>query len=235
MFRASFFLTALLALLGSSCAPSNHFGNSPPSATVVAQAKAKPKDRHGMPVYRFQEHRRMVRCTAYTCSEDDHIQYGNKSAAGTVLLYGRTRSAAADWSYYPLGTKFRIKGMPYLYVVDDYGSALTGTATVDLYKPSKKVMNQWGLRTVELEVVEWGCMKRSVELLSKRTRHRHCRQMLHNILRLQPELRRYAMLPSLDGSKEAGRTAGRTEPEGSLGELFELYLASVGEVGRKHL
>ncbi|MGA0899987.1 MAG: 3D domain-containing protein, partial [Luteolibacter sp.] len=96
--------------------------------------------------------------------------------------------------YYPLGTKFRIKGMPYTYVVDDYGSALTGTGTVDLYKPNHRVMKAWGLRKVELSVVEWGSMKRSAEVLSKRTRYHHCRQMLSNILRIQPSLRKYVQL-----------------------------------------
>ena len=182
------------ALLGSSCAPTGKFTNAPPSAKVVAEAKAQPKDRHGMPVYMFQQKKPLVRMTAYTCTEWDHIQYGNKSAAGTTLLYGRKRSAAADWSYYPIGTTFRIKGMPATYVIDDYGSALTGTATIDLYKPSHQVMNQWGLRQVEVQVLQWGSMKRSVELLSKRTRYRHCRQMLNNILRMQPALRRYANL-----------------------------------------
>jgi 3D (Asp-Asp-Asp) domain-containing protein len=190
-------ITALLAAaLGSSCAPNNgQFGLAPPSAKVIAEASSQPKDRHGMPIYRFEQKKRLVRTTAYTCTECDHLQYGNKSAAGTVLLYGRSlRSAAADWSYYPLGTKFRIKGLPYTYVIDDYGSALTGTATIDIYKPSHEVMNQWGLRKVEVQILEWGSMKRSVELLSQRTRYRHCRQMLSNILRIQPSLRQYAKL-----------------------------------------
>ncbi len=187
----------LAAVLVSSCAPSGscQFGVAPPSQKVLTQASIHPKDKHGFPVYRFQDKHRLVRTTAYTCTEADHIQYGNKSAAGTPLNYTRRlRSAAADWSYYPLGTKFRIKGMPYTYVVDDYGSALTGTGTVDLYKPSHRVMKAWGLRKVELSVVEWGSMKRSAEVLSKRTRYHHCRQMLSNILRIQPSLRKYVQL-----------------------------------------
>lgn len=198
MSRPALILIAALAaaFMGSSCAPLNNgFTVSPPSPKVIAAAKMQPKDRHGMPVYPFQEKHRLVRTTAYTCSEADHIQYGSKSAAGTMLLFGgRTRSAAADWSYYPLGTKFRIKGMPCTYVIDDYGSALTGTATIDLYKPSKEIMNQWGLRQVEVQIIQWGSMRRSAEVLSKRTRYAHCRQMLANIIRIQPALRHYAML-----------------------------------------
>jgi 3D (Asp-Asp-Asp) domain-containing protein len=142
-----------------------------------------------MPVYPFSERHRVVRTTAYTCSECDHIQYGSKNAAGTALRYSdRVRSAAADWSFYPVGTVFRVKGMNQLYVVDDYGSALTGTGTIDMYKPSKELMNKWGRRNVEISVVQWGSFKRSAEILSQRTKFNHCRQMLTNITRQRPDL-----------------------------------------------
>src|SRR6188768_426900 len=71
-----------------------------------------------------------VRTTAYTHSESDHIQYGARTAVGTPLKYGSVRSAAADWSVYPVGTIFQIEGSPYIYQVDDYGSALVGTNTI---------------------------------------------------------------------------------------------------------
>lgn len=163
------------------------------SASALAAAASKPRDKHSMPVYAFSDRTRIVRTTAYTCSEDDHLVYGNKNATGTVLRYNnRVRSAAADWSFYPVGTTFRIKGLPYLYVVDDYGSALLGTGTVDIYKPSKDIMAQWGRRTVELTVVQWGSFTRSAELLSQRTQYEHCRKMLVNIVRQQPSLGRLA-------------------------------------------
>jgi 3D (Asp-Asp-Asp) domain-containing protein len=165
-----------------------------PSQEVMAAARSKPRDKHSMPVYTFSERHRVVRTTAYTCSEDDHLIYGNKNATGTPLRYtNRVRSAAADWSFYPVGTTFRIKGLPYLYVIDDYGSALSGTGTVDLYKPNKEVMNLWGRRNVELTIVQWGSFNRSAEILSQRTKHTHCRQMLANIVRQRPDLGRVAM------------------------------------------
>lgn len=165
-----------------------------PSSTAVALAANKPRDKHSMPVYSFSERNRIVRTTAYTCTESDHLIYGNKNATGTTLRYtNRVRSAAADWSFYPVGTTFRIKGLPYLYVVDDYGSALTGTGTIDIYKPSKEIMAQWGRRNVELTIVQWGSFTRSAELLSKRTKFGHCRQMLANIIRQRPDLGRVAM------------------------------------------
>jgi len=165
------------------------FSIPPASSTAVSAAAGKPRDRHSMPVYAFSDRHRVVRTTAYTCSEDDHLIYGNKNAAGTTLRYtNKVRSAAADWSFYPVGTTFRIKGLPYLYVIDDYGSALTGTGTIDIYKPSKEVMNQWGRRNVEVTIVQWGSFNRSAEILSSRTGHPHCRQMLSNIVRQRPDL-----------------------------------------------
>ena len=160
-----------------------------PSPALLRAAASKPKDKHSMPIYSFGERHRVVRTTAYTCSEDDHLCYGSKNATGTNLRYSKkVRSAAADWSFYPVGTVFRIKGMKQLFVVDDYGSALTGTGTVDLYKPTKSHMNLWGRRNVELSVVQWGSFKRSAEILSGRTKFAHCRQMLANITRQRPDL-----------------------------------------------
>ena len=109
-----------------------------------------------------------VRTTAYTHTEADHIKWAKKNALGTTLKYGKVRSAAADWSKYPVGTKFRIEGQPALYVIDDYGSALVGKNTIDLYKPSRSAMNAWGAKTVKIEVVEWGSYERSLEILRPR-------------------------------------------------------------------
>jgi len=169
------------------------FPVSAPSTKVLADAKSKPKDKHKMPVYAFSDRNRVVRTTAYTCSEDDHLIYGSKNATGTQLRYSnRVRSAAADWSFYPVGTVFRIAGLPYLYVVDDYGSALTGTGTIDIYKPSKELMGVWGRRNVEVTIVQWGSFTRSAEILAQRTKYAHCNQMLSNIVRQRPDLGRVA-------------------------------------------
>lgn len=136
------------------------------------------RDKHGMPFYHPAQLRRVVRTTAYTHSEMDHRRYGPRNAMGTPLRYtDRVRSAAADWSVYPLGTLFKIKGEPYTYVVDDYGSALVGTGTIDIYQPSKALMRKWGVRVVEIEVVRWGSSKLSMQTLAGRTRYNHCAKM----------------------------------------------------------
>ena len=181
--------TSSTAFLPGSATKSDGFPTAAPSAKALAIAAAKPKDRHRMPVYAFKDRNRVVRTTAYTCSEDDHIVYGNSNATGTPLRYSnRVRSAAADWSFYPVGTVFRIAGLPYLYVVDDYGSALTGNGTVDIYTPSKSLMNTWGSRNVEMTIVQWGSFNRSAQILSQRTKYGHCRSMLANLIRQRPDL-----------------------------------------------
>ncbi len=122
-----------------------------------------------------------VRTTAYTHSESDHIIYGARNAVGTQLRYGKVRSAAADWSVFPVGTIFQIEGSPYVYQVDDYGSALVGTNTIDIYQPSKAHMNAWGVRNVNIRVLKWGSFSKSVAILRDRQAYNHVRRMVSRI------------------------------------------------------
>lgn len=127
---------------------------------------------------------RRVTTTAYSHAEADHIAYGRRSALGSTLRYGHdVRSAAADWSVYPAGTLFRVAGQPWTYVVDDYGSALVGTGTIDLYQPDMSEMKRWGRRRVEITILRWGSFDLSARILSGRARHDHCRAMLAAIER----------------------------------------------------
>jgi 3D (Asp-Asp-Asp) domain-containing protein len=129
---------------------------------------------------------RVLRTTAYHCHEEDHIIYGNKSAYGTPLRYGKVRSAAADWSRFPIGTVFRIQGLPHLFIIDDYGSALVGKDTLDLYTRSKQEMNYWGARHVKVEFLRWGSYDLSYKILADRMKHPHCRQMAMAIKAKRP-------------------------------------------------
>lgn len=149
----------------------------PPCRGLAGHGAARPKDRHGMPIYAEEPHR-LVRTTAYTCTEADHLRFGSRSAAGTPLRADSSfSSAAADWSLYPVGTVFKIKGISRLFVVDDYGSALVGTGTIDLYMPDHAAMDAWGCRKVEITVVKWGSHARGAALLYPRIHHAHCRRM----------------------------------------------------------
>ncbi len=150
------------------------------SAATIAKSRNLPKDKHGMPTYRSHSERtRYVRTTAYSHMENEPGAPGRKNASGGTLKYGSVRSAAADWSVYPLGTKFRVKGQPHIYVVDDYGSALVGTNTIDIFKPTLRSMRHWGTRKTEITVIQWGSYERSARLLKGRTRFSHCRKMYY--------------------------------------------------------
>jgi 3D (Asp-Asp-Asp) domain-containing protein len=125
--------------------------------------------------------RKVVKTTAYTDSESGRRCSGVKNAIGSRLQSGSIRSAAADWSHFPVGTKFRIVDNNTTYVVDDYGPALVGTDTIDLYVPSRQTMNRWGARTVKIEVLEQGSYEKSLEVLKPRQRNWYARQMVKNL------------------------------------------------------
>ncbi|MCB1224676.1 MAG: 3D domain-containing protein [Verrucomicrobiales bacterium] len=162
MTRSPALLIALAAALLSSCASTSDTKKETPT---LAQSK------------RISD----VRTTAYTHSESDHIVHGVKSATGSDLKFGKVRSAAADWSVYPVGTVFQIEGTPWVYQIDDYGSALVGTNTIDLYKPTKSEMNQWGVRKVNIKVLKWGSFAESLNIMKPRSKYSHVRKMVQRI------------------------------------------------------
>jgi 3D (Asp-Asp-Asp) domain-containing protein len=119
-----------------------------------------------------------VRTTAYTHTEADHVKYGRRNALGMRLMSSGVRSAAADWSRWPAGTVFRILETGETYQVDDYGWALSGTNTIDLYKPSRAAMNAWGVRRVTIQNIVWGDVDRSLAILRGRSKYKHVRRMI---------------------------------------------------------
>lgn len=122
-----------------------------------------------------------VRTTAYTHTESDHKRHGSRNALGGELKNGEINSAAADWSRWPAGTIFRIQATGEMFEVDDYGWALSGTNTIDLYKPSRGLMNEWGVRRVTIEILQWGDVRASYRVLKPRAKHRHVKRMLKQI------------------------------------------------------
>jgi 3D (Asp-Asp-Asp) domain-containing protein len=128
--------------------------------------------------------RMTVRTTAYTHTEPGGI----KNAIGSRLKYGGgLYSAASDWSWLPLGTRFRMVENGRLYVIEDYGSALVGRKTIDLYVPSMREVNRWGVRQKEIEIIEWGSKAMSLKLLTPRTRNRHVAVMVAQLRQEKPE------------------------------------------------
>ncbi len=163
----------------SNAKSSNGFLPVPASPEVIAGSAALPKDKHGMPTYSLADRHRYVRTTAYSHQENEPGAPWKKNAVGTILKYGKIRSAAADWSRYPVGTKLKIKGLPHTYIVDDYGSALVGTNTVDIYHPTLRSMNRWGTRKTEITVIQWGDWDRTLKILSGRKKYAHTRKMYY--------------------------------------------------------
>lgn len=119
-------------------------------------------------------HTAKVRFTAYTQTEPG----GSHSACGQLLTVGKVNSAAADWSRFPVGTKFQILSTGQVCQIDDYGSALVGTNTIDLYRDSRRSMRNWGVRVVDIKILEWGSKTRSLEILLPRARNRHVARMV---------------------------------------------------------
>lgn len=123
---------------------------------------------------RFQR----VRTTAYTHNEGGS---GVKNAIGRRLASGSCKSAASDWSRYPLGTRFRLVSTGQEYVIDDYGGALIGTDKIDLYKPSRAEVRRWGVRSVDIEILQWGSRDESLKVLRPRHRARIVRRMIASL------------------------------------------------------
>ena len=118
-----------------------------------------------------------VRTTAYTHTEKG----GRRNAIGKALSGQGHVSAAADWSRFPLGTRFQIVGTQDRYIIDDYGGALVGTNTIDLYKTSHRAMRAWGVRRIDIDILEWGSKQQSLKVLAPRRKNGLVRRMIAGI------------------------------------------------------
>jgi 3D (Asp-Asp-Asp) domain-containing protein len=118
-----------------------------------------------------------IRTTAYTHTE----RGGRRNAIGRSLSGANVMSAAADWSRFPLGTRFQVVGTQDNYIIDDYGGALVGTNTIDLYKSSRKAMRSWGVRRVDIDILEWGSKQLSLQVLAPRKKNGLVRRMIAGI------------------------------------------------------
>jgi 3D (Asp-Asp-Asp) domain-containing protein len=87
-------------------------------------------------------------------------------------------SAAADWSRWPAGTTFRLLSTGQIYRVDDYGWALAGRNTIDLYMATPQEMNNWGAREEPIQILQWGDAAVSLRLLQPHEEHKHIKRMV---------------------------------------------------------
>ncbi|MDQ6656118.1 MAG: 3D domain-containing protein [Verrucomicrobiota bacterium] len=124
-------------------------------------------------------HVQTIRTTAYTNAEGS----GGRNALGQRLSGGGIMSASSDWSRFPVGTRFKVLSTGEEFVIDDYGGALVGTNTIDLYKNSRGEMRRWGVRHVDIEILHWGSDEESLKVLRPRHKVGRVRRMIASLER----------------------------------------------------
>ena len=87
-------------------------------------------------------------------------------------------SAAADWARWPMGTTFRLLSTGQMYRVEDYGWALSGRNTIDLYMSNRRDMNTWGARQEPIQILHWGDPQQSLQVLQSHSEHKHIKRMV---------------------------------------------------------
>jgi 3D (Asp-Asp-Asp) domain-containing protein len=103
---------------------------------------------------------------------------GAKRTVATSKVPPQIGSAAADWSRWPMGTTFRLLSTGQMYRVEDYGWALSGRNTIDLYMANQRDMNAWGARQEPIQVLHWGDPRESLQVLQSHQNYRHIKRMV---------------------------------------------------------
>jgi 3D (Asp-Asp-Asp) domain-containing protein len=105
---------------------------------------------------------------------------GKKTVVKRAVVVSKPRigSAAADWSRWPAGTSFRLLSTGQIYRVDDYGWALAGRNTIDLYMPNQRAMNSWGARQETIQILQWGDPQESLQFLRRHQDYKHIKRMV---------------------------------------------------------
>src|SRR5436853_1908786 len=154
-----------------------------------------------------------VRTTAYTRVEKG----ARRHALGKYLSGRHVMSAASDWSRFPLGTRFRIVSTREEFIIDDYGTALVGTNTIDLYKPSKLEMKRWGVRNVDIDVLQWGSEEKSLQVLGPRMKHAQVKKMVASLQKKNPTTAaaRVASSAAQSSAKAANSKQASAKPSSS--------------------
>jgi len=132
------------------------------------ETKAKPVTRKATAVTR----------TTTTTTRTVKIVHGKRVVVKAKPQPPKIGSAAADWSRWPMGTTFRLLSTGQIYRVDDYGWALAGRNTIDLYMATQAEMNAWGARQEPIQILRWGDSEESLRLLQPHQDYKHIRRMV---------------------------------------------------------
>ena len=159
--------------------PAIHRAEVVTRATLAYEVpRAIPVDESGSyspPLQRFSmEERRTVTRTARRPAKPTR----NVKRAVAVSKPPQIGSAAADWSRWPAGTVFRLLSTGQNYRVEDYGWALSGRNTIDLYMANQREMNNWGARPETIEILKWGDPQESLQFLRRHQDYRHIKRMV---------------------------------------------------------
>jgi 3D (Asp-Asp-Asp) domain-containing protein len=159
--------------------PAIHRAEVVTRATLAYEVqRAIPVDESGSyspPLQRFSmEKRRTVTRTAKRPAKPTR----NAKRAVAVSKPPQIGSAAADWSRWPAGTVFRLLSTGQNYRVEDYGWALSGRNTIDLYMANQREMNSWGARPETIEILKWGDPQESLQFLRRHQDYRHIKRMV---------------------------------------------------------
>ena len=129
--------------------------------------------------FSMQETRKATRVTTMTTTRvtKTTTTRGAKRAVA-VSTPPRIGSAAADWSRWPMGTTFRLLSTGQVYRVEDYGWALSGRNTIDLYMANQRDMNTWGARQEPIQILGWGDPQQSLQFLQSHQDYKHIKRMV---------------------------------------------------------
>jgi 3D (Asp-Asp-Asp) domain-containing protein len=159
--------------------PAIHRAEVVTRATLAYEVqRAIPVDENGSyspPLQRFSmQEKRTVARTAKRSTKPTR----NARRAVAVTKPPQIGSAAADWSRWPAGTVFRLLSTGQNYRVEDYGWALSGRNTIDLYMANQGEMNNWGAREERIEILKWGDSQESLQFLRRHQDYRHIKRMV---------------------------------------------------------
>ncbi len=126
--------------------------------------------------FSMQETRPATRVTTTTTRVTKTTRTTKRAVA--VARPPKIGSAAADWSRWPVGTAFRLLSTGQMYRVEDYGWALSGRNTIDLYMANQRDMNSWGARQEPIQILQWGDPQQSLQLLRSHSDYKHIKRMV---------------------------------------------------------